>query len=283
MEGEFIFIIGCMRSGSKIYKQALNNHSKVNISTELHYMNPWYKRDFIRDTKKLVGDLNENKNITLLVDYMYSNKFYGSFFSSIDIPKEKLLKKLIASDRSFEGILKVLLSEQAIVRGKEMIGAKYPLHFSYVNKLYGWFPNCKVVHIVRDPRAVFASQLNKYFKKKSLKRKLMFFPTMLYCILQSKWSLYVYERNKKNKNYKLFRYEDIVLEPKQYLTKLCKFLCIEFEDDMLKIPVKNSSHGINKTGIVTDSLQKWKSVIPGWSTVLFKFFLHKEMIRYNWN
>jgi hypothetical protein len=87
---EPVFILGCSRTGSKIYMSILNDYSPINITQELHYLNtPWrnifYRKDFVRMVKNKIGDLNDNKNVSKLIDLIYSKKLEGSFYYHLNL------------------------------------------------------------------------------------------------------------------------------------------------------------------------------------------------------
>ena len=158
---EAVFIVGCSRTGSKIYMNFLR-HTPIDMTPELHFINPkWLHHDFIRDTVKRVGSLQNDQNVDILVDLMYSNHFYGSFWKHIDIDRKNLKKRILLSDRSFKDLFKAILEEHAVSKNKDIYGAKFPVHVSKVSRLIEWFPNCRIIHLMRDPRAIFASQLIK--------------------------------------------------------------------------------------------------------------------------
>ncbi len=46
-----------------------------------------------------------------------------------------------------------------------MLGEKTPTHYKYVPTLLEWYPEAKIIHTFRDPRAILVSQLKKMQKK----------------------------------------------------------------------------------------------------------------------
>jgi hypothetical protein len=98
------------------------------------------------------------------------------------------------------------------------------------------------------------------------------FRKILTCILQFihvnfsyYWTVKLHMKMKTHENYFLFRYEDIILEPEKSLRKLCHFLGISFNYEMLNPTVfVNTSWATQArlSGLHLSSLNAWKNKIP---------------------
>jgi hypothetical protein len=285
---EPVFILGCSRTGSKIYMSILNDYSPINITQELHYLNtPWrnifYRKDFVRMVKNKIGDLNDNKNVSKLIDLIYSKKLEGSFWDFIEkrnLNKYNLEKKILNSDRSFKIIFKIILEEHAEANNKKIYGAKFPVNSSYIRLLMEWFPNSKIVFLIRDPRAIFASLSGGFRKKITSKNKI--FNTrillMFSTILQFNKAVKNYKKYSQRENYFLIRFEDIITQPEKYLKRLCNFLEIEFKKEMLLPSVFDSSFKTKQNkGFDRDTLNRWKKHISPIDEKIIKFFTYRQM------
>ena len=283
MRVKAIFVVGAARSGSRIYLNMLNMHTNIDMIEEPHILNPrWLHPDFVRSTKRKVKDLRIDKNVDKLVDLMFKGCFYGYFWDSIKLSKEQLKDRIKKTDRSTKEIFAAIMEESRIKNGKQIPGAKYPVHVSFVPTLIGWYPECKIIHIVRDPRAFFASQLYKYAREKSfkqrIKRAFLYLPMLVHAIIQFIWSVKIYERHKNKKNYYLSRYEDIVSDPQNKIKELCGFLEIPFSEKLLEIPVVDSSHKLKSKTISSQSIDLWKKRRP-WIVIIFINFCCKKSMK----
>ena len=283
-----VFIIGAARSGSRIYLSLFNFHTEIDMIEEPHIFNPrWLRPDFVRSTKRKLSDLKSDKNIDKLMDLMCSGYYYGYFWESFRLDREPLKNNILKSDRSFRSIFKAILEESMLSAGKTIPGAKYPVHLSFVPTLLEWFPECKIIHIIRDPRAFFSSQIYKYARQSTarhkIKRIFLYLPMLAHAIIQFVWSLKVYERHKHRSNYYLSRYEDIVQNPLDSIKKLCNFLEIEFHDNMLNIPVIDSSYGQPLQGISEKSLNRWRTKISPITARFIKLVANKYMKKVGYN
>ena len=274
---ELIFIVGCMRTGSKIYMSILD-YSPIDIVQEIHFLNPpWLHSDFVRRTQKLVGLLSDDRNLAKLIDLMYSGAYYGSFWKNIDLDRRNLERRILTSDRSFKSILESILREHAHSRRKKICGAKFPVHFSYVPTLLKWFPECKIIHLVRDPRAIFSSLLIRHTGNRQSKIVYLYVPLLIHTVIQFVWSFRVYDRYKDLHNYFLARYEDIITKPRENIRRLCDFLQVRYSESMLNIPVRDSSYGPQEDGISKMSMHRWKKEISPITSKLILLLTKKQM------
>lgn len=285
-----VFILGCPRTGSKIYMKILNDYSPINITPELHFLIPfWIRKDFVTTVKENIGDLKQDTNIPKLITLMYSGKLQGSFWKSIknrNIDKKKLENKILKSDRSFEKILTILLEEHAILKHKETPGAKFPVHFSHISKLLKWYPNCKIIFLLRDPRAIYASNAIGSTKKSSsnIKSTIIRLKILIQTIIYFRWAVKIHKKHSHMKNYQLSRFEDIINKPEKHMPELCKFLEIEFKQEMLTPPVIDSSfHKNRKKGFDKETLNRWKTRISPITANIIKTITKKQIKSMEYN
>lgn len=285
---EPIFIIGCGRTGSKIYLQTLNSHPDVGIGYEMHLINPWYKfisSDNLSLIKKFFP-LKDNKDVEMLIDSLYSEKLNGSFWKHLrnNVEKDDVRNGFRSSDKNIESLLRTLLVETAKSKDGIIIGSKFPLHFAYVHKLKEWFPDCKIIHSMRDPRAILSSELKKSNKPnypliKGYK-SLYDLGIITYVIIQWTWAIdcHFYYKKRYHDDYKLIKFENIVSNPVDEIKDLCNFLGIDFKREMLEINVRGSSHeNIKRSGFDPNKISKWESKLPERYTKIIEFILSNKM------
>lgn len=286
-----VFIIGTARTGSKIYKNLLSNYSDINISGEIHLLEPaWLRKDLKGIIKKKVGSLESDSNVNQLLELLYSGEPGFTFFRNESeigsINKERLKEAILRSNRYYKGLLTVLLEEHAKAKNKKRAGAKFPVNIVYAEKLLEWYPDAKIIHLTRDPRAIYPSMqrnilkitqsYNKSFVKLGFLIKIF---TMSYLVHQYKYSARFFQKHNTMDNYYLSRFEDIVSKPEEHIRKLCSFLGINFKEELLYPPVSDSSfkaetqvEGFNKHAI-----ERWKNHISPFTEKLIILSLNKEM------
>jgi len=280
MEGP-IFIIGCGRTGSNLLEQILNNHSKIKLVPEMHFMTFWKKG--LTDRLDKIGTFKKDKNLKKAIDLMYSGKLIGDYWSKIDIDKKELYEKFSSSDRSYRALMEIIMKEHAKINGKTHYGAKFPVHFSYLPTLFEWFPNAKAIHMIRDPRAIFASELKKDEKPSfPLKEKnpLYGYGILLYVLFQWKWAVSSHGRYKKKylDKYRICKFEDLILEPENTIEDICNFLEVDFESEVLDVVMRGSSFEDSKDeGFKKEPLYRWEKTVSPFKKKIIKLVLGSSM------
>lgn len=273
-----VFIIGGSRTGSELHKTILNYSHSIDLADEMWLLCPWWLHtDFATHLRRSVGSLRDAAAVDRLIDLMYSKKPFGYFWSVIDreVDRQRLKEEILRSDRTLRGVFEAVLRLRAQTKGKSISGAKFPVHYSYVETLIEWFPNCKIIHAVRDPRAVYASQAAKYIHghHSVVERAWIRFLHFVHVSIQSCWTARVHKRMHGHRNYYLSRYEDLVADPRTCVAGLCAFLGIEvvpaMSDPLQYDSSYRSERGVKK-GYRTESLTEWKKRVSPVTTALLE-------------
>ncbi len=259
-----VFIIGGSRTGSEMLKTILTSGPDLDMINEMFLLCPrWLHPDLEHSIQGRFGSKGPT-DVDQLLELLYSGEPYGYFWTEIDstIPKEALRKALLSKENlSLENIFRCLLQEQARNANKPIPGAKFPLHYSRTEKLLEWFPDCKLIHTVRDPRAIYSSQMSKYVSKDfgQVRNAWIKFQHFVHIFIQIKWTTKVHNNLKGHPNYLLSKYEDLVQQPDKAIANICDFLAIQKTDSMLMPTQYNSSF---KPGQITQGFDK--QATDGW-------------------
>jgi hypothetical protein len=159
-----------------------------------------------------------------------------------------------------------------------VLGEKTPSHFNYIPTLLDWFPNAKIIHTFRDPRAILVSELKKMRKKEREGPKRVFksipgwmlepfeppvelVHTTRSWLRAAHWHSFCQQRYPEN--YAMVRFEDLVTQPEREIKRLCRFGNIQFEPAMVsEVRVVGSSFQSQHrsgTGFDKSTLTRWKS------------------------
>ena len=266
-----VFIIGGSRTGSTMLQVILSKSPDLCITDELQYRSPWWlHRDFLQDVAEHVGPMDKEGSLDRLVELVYSGIPAGYFWSAADelLNREFLREELASRDLSPQSILEAVLRAHARSCNKTRIGAKFPMHYAYTNQLLEWFPDCLLIHTTRNPKAVYASQANKYLKRLNSRvaKTYMRFKQFVHINIQITLTARLHRKLEHSPNYMLVRYEDLVTDPESRIRELCDFVGIEFQNDMLQPRQFGSSFdkiGHENRGIDQSSVERWRTSVSG--------------------
>lgn len=245
-----IFIVGLHRAGSTLWHNVIAMCPEIMRLTDPSFLGDWRRKDFRYFLTTQVGDLASDQNVDKMVQLCFAkNQLPGldsTFwrFENIEQASDPMLKREIShrikqSDRSLGAIARILIEEVTRFGGCDRACVKFPVDVGHIPELLEWFPDCKIMHITRDPRAMAMSKTNdpsgtaiKVLRHPRLAwiiRKL----SVWFVIAQYWRTARVHRRFRNLGNYKMFRYEDLLAEPEKTLRNLCKFIDVEFNGDLL--------------------------------------------------
>ncbi len=286
---DFIFIIGVARTGSKIYRNIINDNTDIDIINEILLFQPFLIKDVDYYINKICKR-NKN-NVNNLIDIMYSgNILRGTFWKNkknnriFEIDKEILRKKISQREISTQNIFENILIEHAKVKKKSRGGAKFPVNIKYFNNLFSWFPKAYYLHIIRDPRAIYYSMVKGDLKKnKRILKTFIYIFRLVYLIDQYKAAHKLHIKNMNKCKYLLIKFEDMVNNPEQKLLTLCNFIDVEYTENMLYPKMQNSSFNIEKSsGINKKTLTNWREGSNKYIIKIIEILLYKEMKYFNY-
>lgn len=297
MQPEYIFIVGLPRTGTKLMMNILENsrQKRCFIAPENFFLGRAFRAG-VRQKMKKIGNLSVDANVYKLVEVMYSGKFYGAYWDglangSLGIDREMLQQRILNSDRSDKSIYSILLQIRADIVEDEITnniiwGDKTGPHLYHVPTLLEWFPEAKIIHTFRDPRAVLASEHKKLHQK--LQRQIgksekagdklkavwlrlngpfLSLTIVLYVTIAWLYAAKLHYKYKKlyPNNYYLSKFEDLVNEPIYNVKRLCEFLDLEFHPNMLNPPKIDSSYSREGgLGFDTQTLNRWQNYLKPW-------------------
>jgi len=245
-----IFIVGPHRSGSTLWHNLISMCPGIMRLTDPRFLSDWRHKDFRFFLRNHVGDLSIDQNVEDMVELCFARKNIPGLdsvfwrFVNIEAAKDPELKEVIScrikkSDRSLGAIARIFIEEITCFSGCERACVKFPVDVGHIPELLAWFPDCRIIHITRDPRALAMSKTNDpsgtAIKVLEHPRTAWFIKklSVWLVIVQYRWTSRLHLRFRHLNTYRLFRYEDLLAEPEKTLRELCKFIDVEFTEDLL--------------------------------------------------
>ena len=245
-----IFIVGPHRSGSTLWHNLIAMCPGIMRLTDPRFLSEGRHKDFNYFLRTQAGDLSVDENVDKMLELCFAKKNVPGLdstfwrFENIEAVKDPELKKEISrrikkSDRSLGAIARILIEEITRFSGCDRTCVKFPVAVEHIPELIAWFPDCRVIHITRDPRSMAMSKTNdpsgtaikvlQHPRLAWLIRKL----AVWFVINQYRRTARLHRRFRHLTNYQLFRYEDLLAQPERTLKEVCRFIGVEFTEDLL--------------------------------------------------
>jgi hypothetical protein len=213
-DGSF-HIVGVGRSGTTLLRSMFDSHPRLAVPGE----SPW------------VTELAPDGTL----DQIFAHPRWPAFHLD-----EGLARAAVAArnPQSWPELVDTLFSSFAEMTGKERWGEKTPSHIHHVERLAGWFPNARFIHIVRDGRAVAASIKDQPTGTRNAAAAAIY------------WRRTVREGRAVGERlgpgrYAEVRLEDLVADPERELRRLCAFLGEDYAPEMLTYPDRIDAFGVD--------------------------------------
>jgi hypothetical protein len=181
------------------------------------------------------------------------------------IPRERLLAAVMdAEPPTPGGVFGAVMATWTESTGKARWGEKTPGTYRFLADVDRWFPDCQVVHIVRDGRDVAVSCLTPPFSDAYDKGNVY--------EVALRWRDALRRGRRAARalgagRYLELRYEDLAADPEPVVRRLCAFLREDFEPAMLeyhKHAKRNvargdsSFHERTKQGVDKARVERWR-------------------------
>ena len=238
--GEPIFVLGNPRSGTTMFRLMLTSHKNIMIPPECGFV-VWLFPKF----KHWHNNGDQSICRSFIQEVLKSRKF-----ETWQLTPEQLTAYI--SDRqpvSYTDAVSAVYEAYGTLKKRTFSrwGDKNNWYIDHITTLIEMFPRAYYVHIVRDGRNVACS----YMRLSQRKLDSKYAPQLPAAIetIAAEWRdnvnkiLTPFKRNKKTRFYEI-RFEDIVLNTQQSLTKLCQWLDEEYDPAMIEFYHHNDSQSL---------------------------------------
>jgi omega-hydroxy-beta-dihydromenaquinone-9 sulfotransferase len=286
-----IFVTGAARSGTTMLSRMLGSHSAIMAFNELHYFgglwNPY-------DTGREIS----GRELAELAAILLARQTFGLWGSQpTDVERawgRRLVRNLPAQQCTPAGLFAAVLQRLAEDAGKTLACEQTPRNIFYAKRLLQLYPNARIVHIVRDPRAVLASQKNRWKLRRlgashlpmseMLRNRVNYHPITMGKL----WARATEEALQLvgRSQFMIVRFEDLAADSEGGARRLCGFLGLQFESGMLDIPRWGSSnveHDSEQKGISREVENKWRDILSPGEALICEKITHRIMQRFGYS
>ena len=240
-----ILIVGCQRSGSTLLGSLLGGHPQIITIPEAQFF-----------VDCMPDDLNNTTNATQL---MASIKAHYRFkiwnYSVPEYPQDHANYKQV-----FEWLVKSYACSQLKNDPLAWIDHQ-PGHVKHIGKIRKMYPNLKVIHIIRDGRAVANSIVPLDWGPNSINRAAYYYEQRIGFGLAAEQFL-------GPKHALQIKYENLITQPDVCLKKICEFIGFDYCREMLKanglaVPeFTKSQHALVGGEICNARIDGWRTELP---------------------
>jgi len=297
-EPDAIFIVGASRSGTSLMRTILERSDRIAIARENHYLGHLRQGEGARYYFRRAGDPARDDTVRAIVEMIYAGEFQrrsrwrevSTFWRWLvdNVPRDEMERRLLAAERSERGLFVCFLRAYADRLGRPIMGEKTPPHLAYVDTLLEWFPDSRIVHMLRDPRAVYVSDVRR--RRNKLRRPYSWLarvPGMLALVILVQTSLvwrgavrrHFDYQVKYPDRYRLIRFEDLVRQPLETLRGLYTFLGVAMPPDPIAVKVVSQGFRGGEPGLDAAAADRWREHISPVSRRLLELLLRGPMRR----
>ena len=245
-----VFVVGVPRSGTTVFSVKLAEATDIAMAPETHFMPEvyWPLRHL---------DLGDDSAAIRAIELFRSR----SWFADLELEAKDIEAAYFAqNDRSWPGLFQTILRLFALKNGAEHWGEKTPGHYRHVQTLLDWYPDCRIIFVMRDPRAVVASNMQAPFSPS--------YPWFIARRWPEMWE--IYQSVSSDPRVSMVRYEDFVADLDQVMNAIKSDLALDQRNsgetarvfDAGKTAQKGwrAQHLEKAAGAInTTSLSRWRS------------------------
>lgn len=209
--GPPVFIVGCPRSGTSLLAALLDRHSDLAVPPETFLFRDLHPELLSRG--RLGGDA--------LVDFL--QKHWP--ICALNLDRDALLERIGSEPPAHRDLFRAILDTYAAKQAKPRWVEKTPVHLFYVPLILAWYPDARVLCVVRDGRDVARSLASVPWTHGDLGFHSLFWTR---CARLTTQFGVEYPENFLN-----VRFEELVSHPEESLREVGAFIQAPFQRDQL--------------------------------------------------
>jgi hypothetical protein len=275
-----LFIVGANRSGTTLLRLLLNAHSSIAIPDEINYFYGFTGTEVCYE-KWPASQLSPTDYESFVDRFLEANR---PKVRELDL--EAVRSEILAGPHDLRRPYQVLLERWAAHYGKARWGEKTPGNIYHSNILIDMFPDARFIHVVRDPRGGVASM-----------QRVSFFSNDVAFNALNRHKIMTHGRDWLARAVPAaqrmeVRYEDLVTDPQHTLGRICDFVGVSYEPEMLRFHqhadrfmLDEAASTYNTTAtrpIAPEQAQKWRSQLTDEDIAIIERVCADEMAEFGY-
>lgn len=259
-----IFVVGNSRSGTTLMGTILGRHPAVFRFEELHFFEEMWSATNSEDS----CSASEATDLMAKLFDIQRNGYLTREDWHVFLPEAKRIVGELREPISVARVFQTFLDYETCVQGKRRACDQTPQNVLYVEEIFAHYPRARVIHMIRDPRAILLSQKNRWRrpfladnvpKKEAIRYWLNYHPITMSQLWKA--NVCTVDRFIEDERVYTLRYEDLLTQAEVEVEKVCRFVDIDYSSDLLEVPQVNSSSQKDKPekkGIDRGRADSWK-------------------------
>ena len=247
-----IFIGGMFKSGTTLLRAMLAQHSAIASGLETYWFDfDWQDRHSPAMQERLAR--------------------LGGYF---DLAEQEVAE-IAASAPSPERFLDILMTRVAAREGKRRWAEKTPGNIAHIDRIWAAWPDAQVIHIVRDPRDVFASlvEAEKWNTAEEFAER--------WCATVCRGSELLEAHPPASSLFLEVRYEDLIDSPEATTRRILDFLEERWEPQVATFSGRTEDFDkvLHATGKASTTLERLKEPLTAQRVGIWRRVLTEEQCR----
>jgi hypothetical protein len=210
VEGHPFFIVGSARSGTTLLRMLLNAHRNIAVPPESRFIVELYDGKDEVDLDNFLARLEKHRQ-----------------FRAWELPIDAVRERAGRSPLLYRDAISATYEAYAAIRGKSRWGDKTPRYIEHIPLISRLFDGARFIHVVRDGRNVALSYAKVPFGPKTVSRAAALWARRVSSGMRDGGRL-------GPQSYLEIRYEDVVADLESHARKLCEFIGVEYDEQMLE-------------------------------------------------
>ena len=223
-----IFVVGMRRSGTTWLGNQLSEHPRIAGIRHVEHMGI-HESAYFSHVYGRYEDLHILSNFIEFVEVISA----CDYFRLAGVTKDHLYSLW---PTSYEEVFRTVMDSYAKANGADFWVEKSPGHTYKLDLLSKIYPEAKFIGITRNIESVVKSSLGMYLSRQPEYAARRSYRWSLILSLSRSWHKHDKSMRKHlntNLNFKMIRYEDMKTDRARVMNDICKFLDIEFDQQML--------------------------------------------------
>ncbi len=247
---KMLFVVGNSRSGTTMMGRILGKHSDVYTFGELHFFGQLWSPAFSSELQKQKAEKLASQLFCIQREGYRTHGNPSSFLGESQNFLNELTEYPTTPDRLFSAFLQY----EASLNCKTIPCDQTPRNVFYIEDILQFYPQAKIINMIRDPRDVLLSQKQKWKRRflggSDMPRKETFRDWINYhpVTISRIWHTAVTAGDKLVDSERVISiyFEKLLAHPEATVADVCDFIGIDYAASMLQVPQVGSSVNTDK-------------------------------------